>query len=564
MFNSIRKKLIAGFSVILAVIIFSTFYNAYSFTKSNNQVMHIKEKTAKGLELANNMKNEIVQTQLYIADSSASKDIIMLNKAEGHAAKFKENAKALGELETSYQEEIKVLEAEFDKLYEFGKQMTQMYIESGPVEGNKMMADFDMLAQNINKQVDSLQMKSQKSMDEDLTTIEMHMAMNQRRGIIIAFVTIILSIIIAFILGNGIRKPINKLLEIFIDIEKGQGDLTKRIHIKSKDEIGKMAEAFNRFMDDMEHMVSNIKSNSAIVTQSSELLSEGSSETTSAMAGIDGNMSKVKDDTGRITELISNITMSISEIAAVSQATAYDAQEICSAAANINAIASESKEKALITKEEMQKIEGISTKTISITEELGSEASEIGKIVDTIKAITDQTNLLALNASIEAARAGEHGRGFGVVAEEIRKLAENNNQSAKMIERLIENIQGKIMETIASTADVGNNIKQGSRMVESVYDELTHITEGISGINKRIQNIAASTEEQGASTEELSAVMDSINASNMEIAKSVSYAAENIASQTETIDGLNSTAGKLNQSAEELFRLVGKFKIKSE
>ncbi|HYE84458.1 MAG TPA: HAMP domain-containing methyl-accepting chemotaxis protein [Clostridia bacterium] len=563
MFNSIRKKLIAGFSIILVVVIFSTLFNVYSFTKSKNHIMHIKEKTAKSLELASNMENDILQTRLYIADVSASKDIVELKKAEEHAVQFKDNAKALVDLEPGYLAEIQDLEAAFDKFYNFGKQMTNMYIESGHVEGNKMMAELDKLADGVYKKVDTLQIKSQESMDDDLMTIEMHMGMNQQRAIIITIITIILSLSMAVILANGMRKPINKLLEIFIDIEKGQGDLTKRIHIKSKDEIGKMAEAFNRFMDGMEHMVSNIKSNSAIVAQGSELLSEGGNETTKAMTGIDGHMSIVKEDTDNITELINNITVSISEIAVTSQATAGDAQEICSVAANINSIALESKDRASKTKEEMQKIERISAQTISVTEKLGNEASEIGKIVDTIKTITDQTNLLALNASIEAARAGEHGRGFGIVAEEIRKLAENNTQSAKQIEELIANIQGMIMETITSTADVGKNIKQGSRMVESVYDELTRITEGVSEINERIQNIAAGTEEQGASTEELSAVMDSINTSNIGIARSVTEVAANIAKQTETIDGLSNTADMLNKSAEELFGLVGKFKIKA-
>lgn len=561
MFNSVRKKLLMGFSVILLVILFNTAYNIYSFMESKEHIMHVKEKAAKGLELASNMKNDIVQTRLYLADVSASKNIDELKKAEEHVAKFKENASQLSKLEESYAAEIKGLQAAFDNFYEAGRRMTDAYVKSGYEEGNKMMDEFDRLADDVYKKVEKLQQESQESMDEDLMTVEMHMGMNQNRGTIITIITILLSVIIAVILSNKIRKPINTLLDIFIDIEKGQGDLTKRIHIRSNDEIGKMAQAFNRFMDSMEIMVSNIKTHSQIVSKSSELLSEGGVETSKSIIEINEHMSKVSVDTGNIASLINNITVSISEIAASSQATAVDSQEICNTAANINTIALESREKALSAKKEMQKIEAISARTVEVTEELGKEANEIGKIIDTIKAITDQTNLLALNASIEAARAGEHGRGFGVVAEEIRKLAENNNQSAKMIEQLVENIRKMIGDTITSTADVGRNIKQGSCMVEGVYDELKRITEGIGEINERIQSIAASTEEQGASTQELSAVMDSINTSNSEISNAVAQAASSITAQTQTIGGLSDTAHSLNETAEQLMRLVNKFKI---
>ena len=184
------------------------------------------------------------------------------------------------------------------------------------------------------------------------------------------------------------------------------------------------------------------------------------------------------------------------------------------------------------------------------------------KIIDTIKAITDQTNLLALNAAIEAARAGEQGKGFAVVAEEIRKLADSNNQSAKVIENLIKNIQYMVTQTINSTSEAETNIKQGSKLVESVYIQLGSIIEGVSGINDRIQSIAASTEEQSASTEELSATMEAINDSNSQISASVQEAAASISSQTDMISQLSSTAFTLNESAEQLNSLVNKFKIR--
>ena len=211
----------------------------------------------------------------------------------------------------------------------------------------------------------------------------------------------------------------------------------------------------------------------------------------------------------------------------------------------------------------MHLIQEGSNRTVSITQSLGKEADKIGDIIDTIKAITDQTNLLALNASIEAARAGEAGRGFAVVANEIRSLAENNNESAKSIEVLIYNIQSMIQQTISATADVGSSIIEGTQMVDTVVNKLESVSQGLNGINNKIRSIAALTEEQGASTEELSAVMESINTSNNEISNSILEIASSIDVQTNTIKALSTTASELHESAAELKGLVHNFKVKT-
>jgi len=187
---------------------------------------------------------------------------------------------------------------------------------------------------------------------------------------------------------------------------------------------------------------------------------------------------------------------------------------------------------------------------------LGEAAEEIGKIIYTIKSITDQTNMLALNTAIEAARAGEFGKGFSVVADEIRKLAENNNQSAKMIESLIRNIQQMIVETIKTTADVGTNIKYGGSIIEGVYSELQSVTDSITNINFRIQNVSESIQEQSASSEELSQAMENINNNNIEIASSMQQVSDNIATQSKTISKLSNTSFELNESSEELYKAV--------
>lgn len=562
MFSTIRKKLISGFSIILVVIIASTIYNLYIYSSSRTNIVNIREKAVESFKYASEMQNDAIQVSQYLTDVSASKNTEHLQEAEEHYTHYKESSESLVRLSPEYKSELDELSNEFDKLYGYGKEMADMYIKSGHEDGNIMMVEFDKMADSIYVKVDDIKKKSETSMDDSLLTIQKQQEMNQNTAIALAAVTIILALLIAIMLAGGITKPINNLLDIFRDLEKGQGDLTRRINVKSKDEMAKMAQSFNNFMDSMENMVLNIKKNSAIVSEGSELLSEGGAQTVDGIAMINTHMGRVAEDTQKISTSIKQITASITGIAQASQASASDAQQISLEADNINRLAQESGKLALDTKLEMEKTEEISSDTISIAEKLGNEAGEIGKIIDTIKSITDQTNLLALNAAIEAARAGEQGRGFGVVAEEIRKLAESNNQSAKTIENMVINIQDMIQKTMEATTGVGGNIKQGSKMAENVYTQLQHIIEGVSNINDRIQSIAAGTEEQSASTEELSATMEAINDSNTAITAAMQEVAVSVSTQTDTITNLSVTASSLNRSAEQLNGLVSKFKLR--
>lgn len=562
MFNTIRKKLIAGFSIILVGIIASTIYNLYVYNDNMTDIMYIKEKVVASFKYASEMKNNVTQVSQFLADVSATKNMEHLDEAEENFALYKENSRRLASLNPEYKLKLDELNNEFDKLYNYGKEMVDMYIKSGYESGNKMMLEFDKMADSIYVKVDAIQKKSETFMDDSFLDIKMHQEISRNIGVALAVAMIILALVIAIILAGGITRPINNILEIFKDLEKGQGDLSRRINVKSKDEMARMAQSFNNFMDSMGNIVLHIKKNSTIMSQGSELLSKGGEQTADGISMINTHMGRVAEDTQKISVSINQITASISEIAQASQTSASDARQISLEAVNINRLAQESGKLALDTKLEMKKTEEISSDTIKIAEKLGNEAEEIGKIIDTIKSITDQTNLLALNAAIEAARAGEQGRGFGVVAGEIRKLAEGNNQSAKTIENMVKNIQDMIKKTMEATTGVGGSIKQGSNMVENVYTQLQHIIEGVSNINDRIQSIAAGTEEQSASTEELSATMEAINDSNTAITVAMQEVAASISTQTDTITGLSATASNLNGSAEQLNGLVSKFKLR--
>jgi methyl-accepting chemotaxis protein len=563
MASSIRKKLILGFVVILVIMTLSTIYNLNTFNNSKHFIGHIKDQALTELKLATDMKNEIIQTRLYLTDASMSNSMSAAEKAKQHAAQFKNIASEIVNFNSDYTEIINELNLSFDKFNDYGSSMIGTFMENSHDISNKKMEEFDKLANDAFNKIVEIQNNTQNDLDNDLLEMQANMDTSFNSGIVVAIGIIILSFIIAIIISKGISRPINSLLLIFNELEKGGGDLTKRINIKSKDEMGEMAKAFNKFMDSLEQMVYKIKQNAEIVSYSSNYLSEGSKKTSEQITMLNNHMDHVKSDSANIKYSINQVTESILEIAASSQTSAVDAQSISAAAGDINALSQASSKNALEVRNKMHLIQEGSNKTVSITQNLGKEADKIGKIIDTIKAITDQTNLLALNASIEAARAGEAGKGFAVVANEIRNLAENNNESAKTIEGLIFNIQSMIQQTISATADVGSSIIEGTQMVDTVVNKLESVSQGINEINNKIQSIAVLTEAQGASTEELSAVMESINTSNNEISSAILDIATNIDVQTDTIKTLSTTASELNESAAELKGLVYNFKVKN-
>ncbi|SHK13755.1 methyl-accepting chemotaxis protein [Geosporobacter subterraneus DSM 17957] len=559
MLNSIRKKLIAAFSVILVLMFISKLFSIYSFKEGKDYIMHIEHKVAKEIEIANEMRNDIALVRLYLMESNFTNNVEELSKAESSIAAFRNNAEALLKVNEQYTEDIISINKSFDYFVSYGMKMTETYGKISQEERQKMAGNFDGFADDVYSKVQKIQKDSQENLVKDLDYIEATMSKDLYRNITVAGINLVLSIIIVIILSNVIQRPIKMLLEIFSELEKGEGDLTKRVKHISNDEIGRMAKAFNRFMGSMENMVRVIKTCSRTVTSSSEELYLGEIRSREEISKLNIYMSKVAKDNEKISYSIEQIAAAVTGFAGASQTTAYETQEICNAVSRINELSQESSQNVMDVRQEIKKIEKTSADTIDITQELGMEAEEIVKITDTIKAITDQTNLLALNASIEAARAGEYGKGFSVVAMEIRKLAESNNESAKMIEKIINHIGKMIQKTIVATKEVGENIRQGSDAVDIIFEKLQLISNGIMDINERIQGITASTEEQGAVIEELSSTMETVNISNNTISDSIKEISGNLDLQANTIFNLNSLANSLKNSSTDLDIMVNKF-----
>lgn len=346
-----------------------------------------------------------------------------------------------------------------------------------------------------------------------------------------AVIAIIIGIIISMVIANNISNRIFLVAgaaELMAD-----GNIGKTVDVSGNDEIGMLAASFNKMAVNLKNLIGGIGQASNQIASSSEELS------TTAEQMSKGAQTQTSQ-TSQIATAMEEMSSTVLEVAKNSQSAASSANAASS-------LAQKGGEVVALTVEGMKRIAETVQGSARTVEELGKNSDQIGEIVGVIDDIADQTNLLALNAAIEAARAGEQGRGFAVVADEVRKLAERTTKATKEIAAMIKKIQkdtvGAVAAMEAGTKEVGEGVNLASQAGES----LMQIVNSVQTVNDMIRQIATAAEQQSTAAEQIS--------------KSI----EEIAGVTkETASGTHQTASashELSRMAVELQGMVGQFKI---
>jgi len=356
----------------------------------------------------------------------------------------------------------------------------------------------------------------------------------------ISILALLGSIAIGTLLTLMISRPVIKLTEVSQKV--AEGDLTQELpKFKSKDEIGDLAQSYSVMLKNLHSIITKVDSTAQQLASSSQQLSASSQEMAST----------TEEVANTINELAQGSNSQAAESESASAAINTISRNIEQVAAKMETVASSSEKTLLIANDGLVKsnqainkineVKKVITENANAINVLGHESEKIGQIVDVIKAISDQTNLLALNAAIEAARAGEHGKGFAVVADEVRKLAEQSAASAMQISGLISGIKNQINLSV----DYINNgieeveegvitVNQSGASFTSIVGEMQAVVEQINEANESsqmiakrsievvqsIENIAAISEETAASTEEISASTEEQTSAMQEIAAS--------------------------------------------
>lgn len=395
----------------------------------------------------------------------------------------------------------------------------------------------------------------------DNSSLINHLVKNITRslGIVTLILAIFMILVIAFLVRRFILRPLAGLLHILKGAAEGKGDLTIRVQDQSNDELGEIGKYFNSFVAELRNLIRNITEAAGLVSDTSRQMADSAEETSKAAEEIALTISGLAQGAATQTtsvkdgrEMIDTISQAIVGINGSLEG--FSAVTVRSQEAVDKGFAAVTKQYTA-----MEENKTSSTAVVEKVNLLAAKSDEIGKIINVINAIASQTNLLALNAAIEAARAGEQGKGFTVVAEEVRKLAEQSADSTQEIAMLINQIQEGIEQTKEEVERSSQVVRAQETAVNEVQGLFASIQNAVKNIVEETGSIAGATKALGTEIQDMVQIMNKIS----EIAEDSAAATEESSAatqeQTASMEEIAASAQVMTQSAAELLNNVKKF-----
>ncbi|TWO82349.1 chemotaxis protein [Shewanella algae] len=351
--------------------------------------------------------------------------------------------------------------------------------------------------------------------------------------LMIAITTILVTVISILFIAKRAIDPIRNMLSNLNDIAQGEGDLTKRLQVHGEDEIAQLGRAFNRFVDKLQHIIGN-------VTTTTQVVQDASSSINAQTQAIVAQLANHNNETEQVVTAITEMSSAAHEVALntnqVAEATYAAANEVAKAQECVD-----------ISLTEISTLMAEVDSAADHIQSLNEQSQKINSVLSVIGSIAEQTNLLALNAAIEAARAGEHGRGFAVVADEVRGLANRTQASTQEINEMLSELHRLVSLAVTSMEESQQSCHRSVESSRLISESLGAVTNSVTTISDMSTQIATAATEQSSVTEEISRNIYAIQ----EIVAELLHSSEEAARVSQTV----------SQNGDDLGQLMSQFRV---